>query len=102
MMKRVDGVPRRARRAQLRISQPTAARGLELDAIAAVVLGGTSLFGGRVVAVGTIFAMILLQVLRNIFNLLGLGSFYQTTITGLIIITAILLNRAIDSCQGRC
>ncbi len=87
--------------ARLRIGQPTAAQGLELDAIAAVVLGGTSLFGGRGGVVGTVFAVMLLQVLRNIFNLLGLGSFYQMTITGLIIIAAILLNRAIDNRTGR-
>ena len=87
--------------ARLRIGQPTAAQGLELDAIAAVVLGGTSLFGGRGGVVGTVFAVMLLQVLRNIFNLLGLGSFYQMTITGLIIIAAILLNRAIDNRSGR-
>jgi len=87
--------------ARLRIGQPTAAQGLELDAIAAVVLGGTSLFGGRGGVVGTVFAVMLLQVLRNIFNLLGLGSFYQLTITGLIIIAAILLNRAIDNRAGR-
>ncbi|RLP27848.1 ABC transporter permease [Mesorhizobium sp. YM1C-6-2] len=86
---------------RLRIGQPTAAQGLELDAIAAVVLGGTSLFGGRGSVLGTFFAVMLLQVLRNIFNLLGLGSFYQMTITGLIIIAAILLNRFIDHRKGR-
>jgi ribose transport system permease protein len=86
---------------RLRIGQPTAAQGLELDAIAAVVLGGTSLFGGRGSIIGTVFAVMLLQVLRNIFNLLGLGSFYQMTVTGLIIIAAILLNRAIDHRIGR-
>lgn len=86
---------------RLRIGQPTAAQGLELDAIAAVVLGGTSLFGGRGSVLGTFFAVMLLQVLRNIFNLLGLGSFYQMTVTGLIIIAAILLNRFIDHRKGR-
>jgi len=86
--------------ARLRIGQPTAAQGLELDAIAAVVLGGTSLFGGRGGILGTAVAVMLLQVLRNIFNLLGLGSFYQMTVTGLIIIAAVLLNRAIDVRQG--
>ncbi|WP_337182712.1 ABC transporter permease [Shinella sp.] len=86
---------------RLRIGQPTAAQGLELDAIAAVVLGGTSLFGGRGGVLGTFFAVMLLQVLRNIFNLLGLGSFYQMTVTGLIIIAAILLNRFIDIRRGR-
>ena len=85
---------------RLRIGQPTAAEGLELDAIAAVVLGGTSLFGGRGSIVGTVVAVILLQMLRNIFNLLGLGSFYQMTITGVIIILAILLNRWIDRRMG--
>ncbi len=86
---------------RLRIGQPTAAQGLELDAIAAVVLGGTSLFGGRGSVVGTLFAVMLLQVLRNIFNLLGLGSFYQMTVTGVIIIAAILLNRFLDIRKGR-
>jgi len=86
---------------RLRIGQPTAAQGLELDAIAAVVLGGTSLFGGRGGVLGTFFAVMLLQVLRNIFNLLGLGSFYQMTVTGVIIIAAILLNRLIDNRMGR-
>lgn len=86
---------------RLRIGQPTAAQGLELDAIAAVVLGGTSLFGGRGGVLGTFFAVMLLQVLRNIFNLLGLGSFYQMTVTGVIIVAAILLNRFIDHRKGR-
>lgn len=86
---------------RLRIGQPTAAQGLELDAIAAVVLGGTSLFGGRGGVLGTFFAVMLLQVLRNIFNLLGLGSFYQMTVTGFIIVAAILLNRFIDIRRGR-
>ena len=86
---------------RLRIGQPTAAQGLELDAIAAVVLGGTSLFGGRGGVLGTFFAVMLLQVLRNIFNLLGLGSFYQMTVTGVIIVVAILLNRFIDIRRGR-
>ncbi|MCK4207168.1 ABC transporter permease [Brucella pituitosa] len=86
---------------RLRIGQPTAAQGLELDAIAAVVLGGTSLFGGRGSVLGTFFAVMLLQVLRNIFNLLGWGSFYQMTVTGIIIVAAILLNRFIDHRKGR-
>ncbi|MCW8198857.1 ABC transporter permease [Verminephrobacter aporrectodeae subsp. tuberculatae] len=86
---------------RLNIGQPTAAQGLELDAIAAVVLGGTSLFGGRGGVLGTAVAVMLLQVLRNIFNLLGLGSFYQMTMTGVIIVAAILLNRLLDHHSGR-
>jgi ribose transport system permease protein len=50
---------------------------------------------------GTTVAVMLLQVLRNIFNLVGLGSFYQMTITGVIIVLAILLNRLIDHYAGR-
>jgi ribose transport system permease protein len=61
-----------------------------------VVLGSTSLFGGRGGVIGTFFAVMLFQVLRTIFNLLGLGSFYQMTVTGVIIVLAILLNRWID------
>jgi ribose transport system permease protein len=86
---------------RLHVGQPTAAQGMELDAIAAVVLGGTSLFGGRGSVLGTAVAVMLLQVLRNIFNLLGLGSFYQMAITGVIIVLAILLNRLIDHYAGR-
>lgn len=86
---------------RLHIGQPTSAQGMELDAIAAVVLGGTSLFGGRGGMLGTAVAVMLLQVLRNIFNLVGLGSFYQMTITGVIIVLAILLNRLIDHYAGR-
>jgi ribose transport system permease protein len=65
-----------------------------------VVLGGTSLFGGRGGVVLTFVAVMLLQVLRNLFNLLGLASFYQMTVTGLIIVLAILLNKLIDSRSG--
>ncbi len=85
---------------RLRIGQPTAAQGMELDVIAGVVLGGTSLFGGRGGLLGTFFAVMLLQVLRNVFNLLGLGSFYQMTVTGLIIVAAVLLNRFIETRRG--
>jgi ribose transport system permease protein len=59
-------------------------------------LRGTSLFRGRGGVAGTFFALMLLEVLRNIFNLFGLGSFYQMTVTGFIIVFAILLNRWID------
>jgi ribose transport system permease protein len=86
---------------RLTIGQPTAAQGLELDAIAAVVLGGTSLFGGRGTIFGTVVAVMLLQVLRNVFNLVGLGSFYQMTVTGVIIVLALLINRLIDRRAGR-
>lgn len=82
--------------ARLTIGQPTANTGLELDAIAAVVLGGTSLFGGKGGVLGTFIAVLLLSVLRNLFNLLGLSSFFQMLVTGLILIAALILNYLLD------
>lgn len=83
------------RSAWLTIGQPQAGEGMELDAIAAVVLGGTSLFGGRGGVFGTFIAVLLLSVLRNVFNLIGLGSFAQMVATGIILIAAIVINTQI-------
>lgn len=82
--------------ARLTIGQPTASQGLELDAIAAVVLGGTSLFGGKGGVMGTFIAVLLLSVLRNMFNLMGLSSFFQMLVTGLILIAALILNHLLE------
>ena len=82
---------------RLTIAQPTAFQGVELDAIAAVVLGGASLFGGRGGVGGTFIAVLLLSVLKNLFNLLGIGSFFQMVVTGLILVAALVLNKFIDS-----
>ncbi len=82
--------------ARLTIGQPTAASGLELDAIAAVVLGGTSLFGGKGGVSGTFLAVLLLAVLRNLFNLLGLGSYFQMVVTGLVLVVALVLNYLLE------
>jgi len=73
--------------ARLTIGQPTASQGLELDAIAAVVLGGTSLFGGKGGVMGTFVAVLLLSVLRNLFNLMGQSSFFQMLVTGSVALT---------------
>ncbi|MFC7328104.1 ABC transporter permease [Marinactinospora rubrisoli] len=86
---------------RLTIGQPTAFNGLELDAIAAVVLGGTNLFGGRGGVFGTFVAVLLLSVLRNLCNLLGLGSFFQMVVTGLILVAALILNMAIEKRGAR-
>lgn len=85
---------------RLTIGQPTSFQGAELDAIAAVVLGGASLFGGRGGISGTVIAVLLLSVLTNLFNLLGVGSFYQMLATGIILVAALVLNRFLDS-RGR-
>lgn len=82
---------------RLTIGQPTAFQGAELDAIAAVVLGGTSLFGGRGSVGGTFVAVLLLSVLKNLFNLMGIGSFVQMIATGLILVLALILNKVLDA-----
>lgn len=81
----------------LTVGQPTAGRGIELDAIAAVVLGGTSLFGGIGGVGGTFIGVLLLSIITNIFNLLGLSSYFQQIFMGLIIVLALVLNRFVVS-----
>ena len=81
----------------LATGQPTACDGMELNAIAASVIGGASLAGGIGSVIGTFGGVFLLQIITNIFNLVGLASFYQQIAKGVIIIAALLLNRAIDS-----
>jgi ribose/xylose/arabinose/galactoside ABC-type transport system permease subunit len=72
---------------------PNAGNGLELDAIVAVVLGGTPLKGGRVSVVGILGAVLFLGVLNNLLNLLQVPAFTQIVVKGLIVIAAILADR---------
>jgi ribose/xylose/arabinose/galactoside ABC-type transport system permease subunit len=72
---------------------PTSAEGMELDAIAAVILGGTSLFGGRGSVFGTLFGALILACPQNGLNLLGVNSFIIEILSGAIIILAVLLDR---------
>jgi ribose transport system permease protein len=67
--------------------------GYELNAIAAVVIGGTSLMGGIGTVEGTFIGAILLGILNNILNLMGVGSFFQQILKGVIIIAAVLLSK---------
>ena len=76
--------------AQYRQGKPDAGSGLELDAIAAVVIGGTSLFGGEGGVGGTILGAMILAILANMLNLVGIGPFAQQVIKGAIIIAAVL------------
>lgn len=81
--------------AWLSVGQPTAGQSLELDAIAAVVIGGTSLFGGKGGMGGTFIGVLIMSMIINIFNLLGLSSYYQSIFMGIIIILALILNQYI-------
>ncbi|TDX51569.1 ABC transporter permease [Orenia marismortui] len=77
---------------RLNSAQPTAGTGYELDAIAAVVLGGTSLAGGQGGIVGTIIGALIIGILNNGLNLLNVSSFYQLVAKGAVILIAIFLD----------
>ncbi len=78
---------------RLNSAQPTAGQAYEMDAIAAVVLGGTSLSGGRGRIFGTLIGALIIGTLNNGLNLLGVSSFYQQIVKGIVIVIAVLLDR---------
>ncbi|MGP3779471.1 ABC transporter permease [Halanaerobium saccharolyticum] len=78
---------------RLNSAQPMAGEGYELDAIAAVVLGGTSLSGGSGTVIGTIVGALIIAVLNNGLNLLNVSSFYQLVAKGGVILLAVFLDR---------
>ncbi|RCG25973.1 ABC transporter permease [Streptomyces diacarni] len=77
---------------RLASAQPTGAEGFELDAIAAVVIGGASLAGGVGKASGTLIGALILAVLRNGLNLLDVSAFWQQVVIGVVIALAVLLD----------
>lgn len=78
---------------RLSSAQPTAGTGYELDAIAAVVLGGTSLSGGTGRILGTIIGALIIGILNNALNLMNVSSYYQMIAKGAVILIAVLLDR---------
>ena len=78
--------------ARLNSSQPSAGLGYELDTIATVVIGGTSLSGGRGSLTGTIIGVFIIGILRNGLNLMGTSPFLQQVIIGLVIAVAVVFD----------
>lgn len=74
-------------------ASPNAGVGFELDAIAAVVVGGTSLSGGEGSVVGTIIGALIIGVLSNGLNLVNVSPFYQAIVKGLVILLAVMIKR---------
>ncbi len=77
--------------ARLNSAAPLAGQGYEMDAIAAVVLGGASMSGGRGSVLGTLIACLILAVVRNGLTLLTVPTYYQQVVTGFIILAAIII-----------
>ncbi len=70
-----------------------AGRGMEMDAIAAAVVGGTSMSGGRGLILGTVYGMLIIAVMNNLLNLFGVPPFLREAFKGLIVIAAVLLQK---------
>jgi ribose transport system permease protein len=83
--------------ARLNSAQPIAGMMYELDAIAATVIGGTSLLGGSGTIGGTLIGALIMGVLRNGLNLLGISSFLHQVVIGLVIIAAVLVDSALKA-----
>ena len=79
--------------AQVMSIDPVAGTGLELDAIAAVVIGGSSLYGGRGSILGTLIGVLIMVMIRNGLNLLNVSPFWQGSAIGSVIIAAVLIER---------
>jgi len=80
--------------ARLNSAQPIFGMGYELDAIAAVVLGGTSLSGGKGSIIGTLFGALVMGIINNGMNLVNVSPFYQQAVKGAVILLAVMAERA--------
>ena len=74
------------------VSEPIAGFLYELDAIAAVIIGGANLFGGEGVVVGTLIGAVIMGVLRNSLNLLNVSTYLQQVIVGCVIVTMVSIS----------
>ncbi len=86
---------------QLLSADPLMGNSMELDAIATVVIGGASLYGGRGSMIGTLFGVFIMVMIRNGLNLMGVSPFWQGSAIGTIIILALLVERLVSSRANR-
>ncbi|MEW2134267.1 ABC transporter permease [Streptomyces sp. NPDC005435] len=86
--------------ARLSTAEPTAGTGLELESIAAVIIGGTSLAGGRGKLLGTLIGALVLGVIDNGMNLLDVSPFLQSVVKGVVILLAVFLDRNVDGLRA--
>jgi ribose transport system permease protein len=77
---------------RISMGQPQAGAGMELEAIAAVILGGTSIYGGRGAVWRSVAGVLLLSLIGNAFNILNVNPFFKDLTTGLIIVVAVALS----------
>lgn len=86
--------------ARLSTAEPTAGTGYELESIAAVIIGGTSLAGGRGNLLGTLVGALVLGVIDNGMNLLDVSPFLQDVVKGVVILLAVYLDRNVDALRA--
>lgn len=82
--------------ARLANGSPNAGMSLELDVIAAVVLGGTSLFGGSATIAGTVVGALFINFIRNGLNLMNVDPYWVQVVTGIVLVVAVLLNTVVN------
>jgi fructose transport system permease protein len=82
------------------VGDPNTGQTDNLDSITAVVLGGTSLFGGRGSVIGTLAGALIVGIIRNGLQLIGVASTYQTLITGILVIVAVAVDQLARRRQG--
>jgi ribose transport system permease protein len=85
----------------LNSGQPTAGGGLEFDVIVAAILGGTSLTGGQGSVIGTLIGALIIGTVNNGLNLLGVQTFWQTIVQGVILVAAVGLDLLVQRRRGR-
>ena len=78
---------------RVRIGEPKGASGYDMDAIAAVVIGGTAMSGGKGTLAGTLAGVLIMAIMNNILNLIGVNANLQIVVKGLIILVAVLIQK---------